>query len=242
MKYNYRKLPLFNRRKRECYPAGMYIVIAAIIFLPVYKLFLSLSSKENIFSLSSLSFKFTGIETLITAVASILLIILISKINKAGYFAILIILLSYIVYHLIRFTIAAQILNFHPIVNAFIGTVIFIYFTSKDVSAPYLFNRKSGWRRGIRRLIKLPISINGKKMKTINLTNNGALLKWKNNDVKISDEVNVQIIMNGIKFELSAPVLRIGKDHVALAFRKMKINEKIKFYENLKMLEEKYQS
>jgi hypothetical protein len=125
------------------------------------------------------------------------------------------------------FTISNNLDRFHiqsTLLTIFGFTLIF-FFLRKDISAPYFKLYPRGWRGENRKPIEIEVTIDGKGYQTLDVSNTGIYVDWKNCEKELGDEVLIIFkpdsnLNSSVLKETKAGVVRIDESGVGLAFRK----------------------
>ena len=142
-----------------------------------------------------------------------------------------------ICYNLYRFFHESAIYNFSTVLFSFLGALAVIFFTSKDISAPYLRMTRRGWRRHLRRNIQVKIKVNNTRRTTRDINELGAYVKWSKCELDLSEEVDVSFSTPSIRYHIKGGIVRIDDDGIGIAFRNLGSSEQKQLRKDLQSLE-----
>jgi hypothetical protein len=109
--------------------------------------------------------------------------------------------------------------NIITLVQSVIGFSAMFYFLKPDIAAPYMNVDSRGWRFQKRKPIEIKVKVNSISVNSNDLTSTGLYVDWKNADLELNQEVNVEFTFGDNKFQNKAGVVRIEETGVGLAFR-----------------------
>ena len=228
-----------ERRKREKKPLAIIIIALVFFSLPFFNYF-SLIIRHNI----AVTDFVTGFERLTEPPIGILGMILlflpfavgaaILSVRKWGWYF----FISYAI-SLIIFNVAILIKHpsgyniFANIQTLFLFSAI-IYFMQKNISAPYMDAIPRGWRMQNRKLIEIPISINGQTFTTKDIGDGGLFVKWPDCDKEINEEFTVSFNISNESFNEKGAIVRKNDEGAGVAFREITNENKTKLKKLLK--------
>ncbi|MBK8397316.1 MAG: PilZ domain-containing protein [Leptospiraceae bacterium] len=110
-------------------------------------------------------------------------------------------------------------LNILTLIQSFVGFSAIFYFLKPDISAPYMKMYGRGWRFQKRKPIEVEISIDGKKLKTKDLSSTGFYVEWIEFPYELNQELKVSFPIDALTLELKAGVVRLDSLGAGIAFR-----------------------
>lgn len=110
-------------------------------------------------------------------------------------------------------------LNILTLIQSFVGFSAIFYFLKPDISAPYMKMYGRGWRFQKRKPIEVEISIDGKKLKTKDLSSTGFYVEWIEFPYELNQELKVSFPIDALTLELKAGVVRLDSLGAGVAFR-----------------------
>ena len=78
---------------------------------------------------------------------------------------------------------------------------------------------RGGWRLQKRKPIEMEVSVNGKSLKTTDVSSTGFYAVWVDCPYNINQEVNVHFALENKVYDLQAVIVRVGATGVGVAFR-----------------------
>lgn len=124
-----------------------------------------------------------------------------------------------ILYNLQVFVFNFKLYNFAALFNSILGFAAIAYFVRKDISAPYFKMYPRGWRLQKRKPIEMKISVNGKELKTTDVSSTGVYALWSDCPYELNQAVNVKFALENNVYDLQAGVVRVDENGMGLAFR-----------------------
>jgi hypothetical protein len=214
-----------ERRKRFSRPLSIICVGILLCLLPAVNYFLILKELA-ISKYSSLI-----IFTLLTPLQIILLVsplpigLGLLFIKKWAWWAILLYFPTLILYDVSLLISSNSLFNIGVLVRTIFGFTLIFFFLRKDISAPYFKLYPRGWRGENRKPIEIEVTIDGKGYQTLDVSNTGIYVDWKNCEKELGDEVLIIFkpdsdLNSSVSKESKAGVVRIDEFGVGLAFRK----------------------
>lgn len=124
-----------------------------------------------------------------------------------------------ILYNLQVFVFNFKLYNFAALFNSIIGFVAIAYFARKDISAPYFKMYPRGWRLQKRKPIEMDVTVDGKKLKTTDVSSTGFYALWADCPYELNQAVNVHFTLENKVYDLQAGIVRVDQNGVGIAFR-----------------------
>ncbi|MFW6365975.1 MAG: PilZ domain-containing protein [Spirochaetota bacterium] len=227
-----------GRRRRERRPLGIVLYSLLVLALPFYYYASAAGfSGERMMEYAE-TFRAVPCHQVVISVYAVVCAAGLFLVLRAGYILFLVLSLAFIFYNLYVFFTSADIFNVESVLLSFLTVSAFIYFTSREHSAPYIHGRTRGWRREVRRQLQHTVTVNGASRTIININSRGMLVRWRQSGLSYGDEVSCTLSVSGERFHINAAVVRTDSDSVAFAFRNMDTKIRRELYNALKDLEE----
>lgn len=207
------------KRKRLSRPKTL--IIFGILFLLLPFLNYYFLSRQLGVSLKSFQiiFLYSDIFALILMLLPIPVGIGIINVKRWGWQLFLVYAGILILYNLQVFVFNFKLYNFVALFNSIIGILAILYFVRKDISAPYFKMYPRGWRLQKRKPIEMEVSVNGKSLKTTDVSSTGFYAVWVDCPYNINQEVNVHFALENKVYDLQAGIVRVDETGVGVAFR-----------------------
>ncbi len=232
-----KKLLLFDRRRRIKRPVSLLVFGLIFIALPLIN-YTSFALKKG---QPPLAVAYVVNEMNILELVLLFFPLIIAAgllwVKKWGWYLFLAYAPVWIIYNLVDFFLASTIYNLLAVFKSFFGVIAIIFFTSKDISAPYVKAYPRGWRLQLRRPIQLNMTVNGKRKQTKDLSEVGAYLKWKDCDLPSNTEIKVSMKLAENRYEIPAAVVRKDEKGVGIAFRGLTKAKKAQIRRDLQQVE-----
>lgn len=132
-----------------------------------------------------------------------------------------------IAYNLFSLLKAPGAFNAFSLTQSVVGFALLVYFLRRDVSAPYFKMYPRGWRYQKRRPIETDVLVNGRSMKTTDLSVAGFFVQWPDCPYKINDVVSIQIQLGADSIGCAGGVVRTDERGAGLAFRNLNEDQKM---------------
>lgn len=229
---------LLGRRGRERRPFGVVFYSLLILMLPLYYYMAAADYSWRGFYQWEQTLRLIPYPHYIISVCAVVCAAALFLVLKNGFFLFCILSLIFIFYNLVVFFTSADIFDVESVALSFVTISAFIYFTSRENSAPYTYNRHRGWRREIRRRVPHTVIINKEKFTVVNINSRGMLVKSKQCSFTLGEEMECTLNVSGERFHIDAVVVRTENDVFACAFRNMDRKTRKDLYYALKHLEE----
>ena len=123
------------------------------------------------------------------------------------------------VYNLVILIQSRALYNLSALLLTVFAIAILLYFTRKDISAPYMKMYPRGWRYQTRTPNQIEIQINDDSFQTIDMSEYGLYAKMDADRFEPGQEIKVQLPLRTETFELNAVVVRVDENGAGLAFR-----------------------
>lgn len=228
---------LVEKRRRVKRPPSLVVFGLIFCVLPMINYF-SLALKKSL----PLTYPVFVIKALNTAELLLLFLpviigIGILMVRKWGWYLFLAYAAYLILYNLIDFFIESTIYNLIAVFQSFFGVIAIIFFTSKDISAPYMKVYPRGWRLQLRRPIQINININGKRKQTKDISEIGAYVKWKDCELENNSEIKLTMKLNENRYDIKAAVVRKDEKGIGIAYRGLTSEQKRQLRRDLQQIE-----
>lgn len=232
------KYYILGRKKNRKRPPGVVVYSVLIFLLPLYYYSRAAGFELERMVNWEVTFRLMPLSHYIISVCALVCFIGLFFVLRIGFFMFFIFCLSFIIFNLYLFFVSADIFNVESVLLAFFGVSAFTYFTSREHSAPYVRGRQRGWRSEVRRQMPHTVTINGMKRTILNINSRGMLVRWRNPELAMDEDVGCTISIMGDRFHIDGVVVRVVDDTVAFAFRNMDLKVRKDLYYALKRLEE----
>ncbi len=229
---------LLGRKNYQRRPLGVTVFAFLILLLPFYYYLKSIEFNWNMFANWRFAAGHYEIQYIVISVCAVICFLGLFFVLRVGFFLFFLLSLSFIFFNLYQFFTSADIFNVESVLLAFFGVSAFIYFTSRENSAPYIYRRNKGWRSEVRRNLNHTVTVNGMKRSIGNINSRGMLVKWKNPEFSVDEDVTCSMTINGERFHIDGVVVRTTENSAAFAFRNMDVKTRKDLYYALKFLEE----
>lgn len=141
------------------------------------------------------------------------------SVTRFGWWFFLVFSLANIAYNFYVFLLQASVYNFSAVLQSFFAVAAVIFFTSKNLSAPYMKMYPRGWRMQVRRPVRIQVLIDGFKRFTKDMSEAGLFVIWKDCPLDPDKELKVEFSINRERFELKGTIVRFDERGVGIAFR-----------------------
>lgn len=109
--------------------------------------------------------------------------------------------------------------NFLALALTTLGCVAIVYFSRKDVSAPYMKMYPRGWRGQRRVPVEIPIRVGEKNLKSRDISPSGFYADWPDCPHNPNDAVRLIFELDGEELQLEGGVVRVDDNGAGIAFR-----------------------
>jgi hypothetical protein len=121
----------------------------------------------------------------------------------------------YSIYVLIRRPV---LFNVGALAQTVIAFAAIRYFLRRDIYAPYLADAPRGWRGKTRLSRSLDVTVDGKSLKTRDVSELGCYLLWPASGKASGDAIKVHVSMGGREVELAGTVARVDEAGLGVRF------------------------
>ena len=212
--------PSKNKRKRYLLPTEILIVSILLILLPFLDYFLICWQLKLRLTEINFFLKFYGKWNFLVMLMPIPIGIGLIAMRKEAWYALIaygIFIIFFNLYYLIKIPVQYNIFSLLFSIAVF---SFMVYYTRKDIAAPYIKDYKRGWRLAKRKPIRLKVIVNGKDKTTRDISPRGFFAETTNSNYKLNEEVKVHLNTKfGVERILRAGVVRIDTHGVGFAFR-----------------------
>lgn len=211
-----------DRRKRLSKPRALLVFGAVFMVLPVLNYFLVAYRLEIHYSLVAIVFSRMPAHTLVMLGLPFVVGIGLLQVKKWGWWAFLCYAVLLLSHNTVSFIIDPGYYNFGSIFNSLIFFIAIVYFTRKDISAPYFKMYPRGWRLQQRKPVVMKIKVNEMQLETNDFTQSGFYVEWADHDLSPGDEVQVRVTpAEGEERVLTGGVVRVDAAGAGIAFRRL---------------------
>lgn len=109
--------------------------------------------------------------------------------------------------------------NFLALINAVLGCAAVLYFSRKDVSAPYMKMYPRGWRGQRRKPFEIPVKVNETQLKSRDFSPTGFYADWPDCPHNPNESVRLIFELEGEHFHIKGGVVRVDDNGAGIAFR-----------------------
>lgn len=219
-----------ERRKRHTIPKSLLVFGIIFLVMPIINYY-SISVQTGIgFLHFQKVFSQINLVEAILLFASIPVGVGLLLVKRWGWWLFFIYSLSLIAYNLFLLVLSKDLFDLGVLLRTILGTLVVIYFSRKDISAPYFKMYPRGWRFQKRKPVVLDVIVNNKTYKTKDISVGGLYIESTELDFELNSGIAITLKTPEKHLELKAGVVRIDSQGIGLAFRNLS-------KEDLKMLD-----
>lgn len=140
-------------------------------------------------------------------------------------------------YNLFLFVSEASRYNISAVLQSFLGSMAIIFFTSRDISMPYIKKNYRGWRRKLRRKAVVFIQFQNARRKTRDISELGAYVIYQKAPFEDGTQTQIQFKVADQPYDIAAEIIRNDGRGLALRFIGLSMLERKKLRRNLQQQE-----
>ncbi|MBK8398280.1 MAG: PilZ domain-containing protein [Leptospiraceae bacterium] len=212
---------LKERRKRIKIPKRILVLSIFLILLPFINLvYLGFSYRIPMSQLHKIPANLSLGSNLILLLPFLIAIGLI-RVKKYGWYAFLIYACIVIIQNIYSITQIFNLQNLTTFFRTFFWIAIAIYFSKKDLSAPYFKMYPRGWRGEKRKPVEIKIKITEKEYLTADLSLSGLFVFYPNCPYILNEEIEIELTFNNSSLKILSGIVRIDENGIGIAFRNL---------------------
>lgn len=222
----------FKKKKKLSRPTALIVFGIFFLLLPFINYFMI--SRELIIPVTYPVniFKSLSIPMIMLLIFPFIVGIGLLRVKKWGWWLFFVYSILLISYDIITISRSFNYFNIGALIRTVIGSIIFVYFVRKDISAPYMKMYPRGWRLQTRKPVIMDIIVGDKATKTRDLSVTGAYVDWPDSNIRLNEPINVSFSIDNQAINLKAGIVRIDGNGVGIAFRDVD-KESEKFLERI---------
>ena len=143
------------------------------------------------------------------------------RVKKYGWYAFLIYACIVIIQNIYSITQIFNLQNLTTFFRTFFWIAIAIYFSKKDLSAPYFKMYPRGWRGEKRKPVEIKIKITEKEYLTADLSLSGLFVFYPNCPYILNEEIEIELTFNNSSLKILSGIVRIDENGIGIAFRNL---------------------
>lgn len=215
-----------ERRERLKRPKTLLFFGILFLFLPLINYLYIANQLELNYKEISVVLKSIDYFALFLLLLPIFVGIGILSVQKWGWWLFLLYSILLIIYDIYALTLSPTYFNIGVLLRSIVGIFAIIYFTRKDISAPYFKMYPRGWRGEKRKPIEMEIKIDEKELITKDISLSGFYIGLKDSDYSINQKLDIILNLEKNPIQLKGGVVRIDKNGIGIAFRNLNSKNK----------------
>ncbi|HMV79251.1 MAG TPA: PilZ domain-containing protein [Leptospiraceae bacterium] len=210
-----------NRRKRLSRPKTLVFFGLVLLLLPIINYY-SISAQTGIgFFFFRQNLAILNSAEIFLLFASIPVAVGLLLVKRWGWWLFFLYSALLIGYNGYLLALSKNLFDLGVLVRTFIGVGTVIYFSRKDISAPYFKMYPRGWRYQKRKPVELAVIIEGRNYKTKDVSSSGIYVESDDLNYEINSELKIQLKLDSEFLELTVGVVRIDSKGMGMAFRNL---------------------
>lgn len=210
-----------ERRRRLLRPKTLMFFGAVFLFLPFLNYFVIASRLGIHFTLPRIILGQLPFHTLFFLFAPFAVGGGLLLVKKWGWWLFLGYAVTFTIYNLVTLILKPDLYNAGALLNTVIFLSSIVYFSRKDISAPFFRMYPRGWRMQKRKPVQVSITVNGVERQTSDISLAGFFVGWEGCQLQPNDRVQVTLYSSEDFHDFEGGVVRVDDRGAGIAFRNL---------------------